>query len=140
MRSRTPYLRTSIALLVGLLLMLGVAACGGGPTESSASPGEASGNFTLSLTTDPNPPEAGPVTITVEVKDAQGSPVEGASVSLTSGMVGMSHGGMRGQLEDAGGGQYQGSGSFGMRGSWRLDISVSKEGATSEQTFEVQVR
>ena len=139
--------RASTTLLVCLFLALGATACGGGATEPSpalggapeGAPEAALVSFTVSLAIEPNPPQAGPVNITVWVKDAQGNPVEGAIVNLTTGMAGMSHGGMRGQLAEAGGGTYQGRGSFSMRGLWRLTVSATKSGASSEQTFEVDV-
>ncbi len=125
-------------LIVSTVLLLGLAGCGGSDAGTGAAPG---GDLQLSLSTDPNPPAAGPVTLTVEVKDAKGQPVDGATVSVSAKHTGMSHGGIDGQLASRGSGRYQASGSFSMAGTWRATVTVSKEGLSSKtQAFDLPVR
>jgi hypothetical protein len=80
------------------------------------------------LTTDPNPPRPGPVTLIVELKDAEGRPVNGADVSVSTGMPSMGHGGPGGQFVEQGGGKYSAQGTFGMGGVWRATITIVQPG------------
>lgn len=140
-----------LPLLLGVLLLLGLAGCGtsdaggstGGTGSTATTPqsNATSGELQVSLSVDPDPPQAGPATFTVEVKDSEGKPVEGAQVSMSGRHVGMAHGGIEGQLEEQGGGRYQAEGSFSMSGTWRFDVeAVSGSLAPKTQTFEIAVR
>jgi YtkA-like protein len=115
-------------ILIALLLVAGLAACGG---DVEAGPAGVTGDLQLTLTTRPSPPvREETATVVVQVKDKDGKPVEGATVMLSSGMIGMSHGGPKGQLADKGGGSYEGEGKFSMGGTWRIQIEASKGGGT----------
>lgn len=126
-------------VFVAALLAAGLAACGGGV---EAGPAGVTGDLQLSLTTRPSPPVRNQsATVVVEVKDGAGKPVEGATVMLSSGMVGMSHGGPKGQLEDMGGGTYEGAGKFSMGGTWRIQIEASTGGGTpTTGRFDIEVK
>ena len=126
-------------VLVGLLLAVGLAACGGGV---QAGPTGVTGDLQLTLTTRPSPPVRNEsATVVVQVSDGDGKPVEGATVMLSSGMIGMSHGGPKGQLEDVGGGTYEGAGKFSMGGTWRIEIEASQEGGTpTTGRFDLEVK
>jgi hypothetical protein len=122
-------------VMVALLL----AACGG---DVEAGPTGVTGDLQLSLTTRPNPPVRNEsATVVVEVKDKDGKPVEGATVMLASGMIGMSHGGPKGQLADMGGGTYEGAGKFSMGGTWRIEIEASAGGdPPTTGRFDIEVK
>ena len=126
-------------VFVALLLAAGLAACG---SEVEAGPTGVTGELQLSLTTRPSPPVRNETaTVVVEVKDSAGKPVEGATVMLASGMIGMSHGGPKGQLADMGGGTYEGAGTFSMGGTWRIEIEASKDGSTpTTGRFDIEVK
>jgi hypothetical protein len=130
------------AAAVMALVIFGLAACGGQETTGGTGVATAppAGDLRISLTTDPNPPKAGPVTVVVEVKDAQGKPVDGAQVSVSINHTGMSHGGIKGDLTSQGSGRYQADGSFSMSGTWHADVEVTSQGGSATtQSFELQV-
>ncbi len=111
------------------------------PTDTFVASGDVVVLLTITLATQPSPARVGPVVIEVEVQDSNRRPVEGATVSLTTSMSGMSHGGAKGQLAEIGAGKYQGRGSFGMIGLWKLEVEVGfKKGATPvTRSFEIGV-
>ncbi len=128
-------------LLLSLTLVVGLSACGSNTPGDAVGAGAATGEMQMSLTTDPNPAQAGPIKFIVELKDAQGQAVEGAQVSLSARHTGMSHGGIDGQLVEQGAGKYQATGSFSMAGAWHVDVEASKSGLpTKKQSFDVVVR
>lgn len=112
-----------------LLLVAGLAALLAGcdttppPPQSTDTRG-----MQIILTTDPTPPRPGPVTMIVELKDAQGQSVTGATVGVTTGMPSMGHGGPGGTFVEQGGGKYSARGTFGMGGDWRATITVALAG------------
>ena len=126
-------------VFVALLLAAGLTACGG---DVEAGPTGVTGDLQLALTTRPSPPVRNETaTVVVEVKDKDGKPVEGATVMLSSGMIGMSHGGPKGQLAGKGGGTYEGAGKFSMGGTWRIQIEASKDGGTpTTGRFDIEVK
>ena len=131
-----------LLVILSVTLSPGLVACGGSENSNSGSSASgAAGSLQVSLTTDPSPAKPGPVSITVEVKDTQGQPVTGAQVTLSIRHVGMTHGGIDGQLLDQGSGKYQANGSFSMAGTWRAKVDVSKQGlAATTATFDIAVR
>jgi len=128
-----------VTLVLSSLMLLSLAACSSDPAAPSNTP--VPQELQLTLSTDPNPPQAGPVSLIVEIKDTQGKPVEGAKVSLTAKHTGMTHGGISGDMVDQGGGRYQASGSFSMSGTWRAEVKASKDGTNPKtQSFDLSVR
>ncbi len=128
-----------LTLALASITLLSLAACSSDPAApgNTAVPQE----MQISLSTDPAPPQAGPVSLVVEVRDAQGKPVEGAKVSISVKHTGMGHGGISGDMVDQGGGRYQASGSFSMSGTWRAEVKASKEGVNPKtQSFDLPVR
>jgi nitrogen fixation protein FixH len=121
------------------LMLLSLAAC---DNVYDSKPAGVVGDLQLSLSTEPDPAiKQQPTTVRVEVKDKAGVPVEGATVTLKSGMPGMSHGGPKGTLADKGKGIYEATGTFSMGGTWRLGIEVTTTG-TSKTTgeFDIQIK
>lgn len=128
-----------VMLALASLMLLSLAACSSDPAAPGNTP--VPQELQITLSTDPAPPQAGPVSLVVEVRDAQGKPVEAAKVSLTARHTGMSHGGIAGDMVDQGGGRYQASGSFSMSGTWRAEVKASKEGVNPKtQSFDLPVR
>ena len=115
-----------------LLLLLVAAGLVGLPAGCDTTPPPPQSTDTrgmqITLTTDPTPPRPGPVTMIVELKDAQGRPVTGATVNVTTGMLSMGHGGPGGQFVEQSGGKYSARGTFGMGGDWRATITIGLAG------------
>ena len=137
-RLRKSYPYRFLILILGALLLVSLAGCG---SDNASKDTPVPQELQIALSTDPTPAQAGPVSLIVEIKDAQGKPVEGAKVSLTARHTGMTHGGIAGDMVDQGGGRYQASGSFSMSGTWRAEVKASKEGANPKtQSFDLPVR
>ena len=100
----------------------------GTPENQSQS---AQGN--IEFTTDPNPPQKGNNLFRVKLTDSKGALVSGADVSVTFFMAAMPAMGMAAmnataKLSDKGNGIYEGSGSLGSGGTWRISITAQKNG------------
>lgn len=105
-------------------------------------PGAGQGNGTSSnaqtaahidFSTDPNPPHKGSNVFRVKATDAHGSPLTGASITVTFHMPAMPAMGMAAmsttnKLNEQSGGMYQGSGTLGSGGAWQVFITVQKNG------------
>ena len=63
--------------VLALLLLVAAGACGGSPVRGDA-------EVDIALRTDPDPPVAGPVALSVRVSDLSWRPLNGAEVRLTA--------------------------------------------------------
>ncbi len=88
------------------------------------------GDLQLSVSLNPDPPQPGPTTFTLQVTDPAGQPVAGAQVRWSMDMTNMNMGPQNGQMTDLGSGRYQARGAFSMGGPWRISVEVSKDGQT----------
>src|SRR5215813_10613954 len=106
---------------------------GAGQAASMNAPAQLQAN--VELTTDPNPPRKGSNVVRVKLTNQDGTPVTGASVTVTFYMAAMPAMGMAAMktvinATDKGGGMYQGSGSLGSGGTWQLTIRATQNGQT----------
>jgi hypothetical protein len=99
------------------------------------------GALQLSLSVNPDPPQGGPTTLTIKVKDPAGQLVTGAQVRWSMDMTNMRMGPQGGQMTELGSGSYQTRAAFSMGGPWRINVDVSKDGqALGSGYFDLQVR
>ncbi len=89
----------------------------------------------VEFTTVPSPPHKGDNTFRVKLTESNGSPVTGAQVTVTFFMPAMPAMGMAAMrtvsnLNDKGGGMYEGSGKLGSGGTWQVSIVAQKNGQT----------
>lgn len=121
--------RLTAGVMLGLSLML-IAGC---KPQLAAAP---SLRFNVAL--DPVPPKVGPVTVRVVVADAEGKPVEGATVRVEGNM---NHAGMKpsfAELTEEQPGKYLGTLDFTMGGDWFLLITTTtRDGTKTEHQFDV---
>jgi RND family efflux transporter MFP subunit len=87
----------------------------------------------IEFTTDPNPPQKGQNTFRVRLTDSKGAVVSGADVTVTFFMAAMPAMGMAAmnttaKLSDRGNGLYEGTGSLGSGGTWRVTVNAQKNG------------
>lgn len=106
---------------------------GAGQGNSPTSNAQPAAN--IDFTTDPNPPHKGSNVFHVKATDAHGSPVTGATVTVTFFMPAMPAMGMAAmntttRLIEQSGGMYQGNGNLGSGGTWQVSITVQKNGQT----------
>lgn len=94
----------------------------------------------ISLSTDPSPLRPGRATFMIDVKDTNGKPVDGATVSFDINMTAMNMGTQRGTATSQGNGRYSAVGNMSMRGPWRVATSVKMpDGSTESKDFTVNV-
>ena len=105
------------------------------PSESAAGT-----NGEISLSTDPSPLRPGRATFMIDVKDENGKPVDGATVSFDINMTSMNMGTQRGTATSQGNGRYSAMGNMSMRGPWKVATSVKMpDGSTQSKDFTVNV-
>jgi Cu(I)/Ag(I) efflux system membrane fusion protein/cobalt-zinc-cadmium efflux system membrane fusion protein len=105
----------------------GAGAAGG--TNPSAAPAN------LEFTTVPSPPHKGDNLFRVKLTGQSGATVTGAQITVTFFMPAMPAMGMAAMrtvsnLNDKGGGQYEGTGDLGSGGTWQVTIVAQKSGQT----------
>ncbi len=129
-----------VGILLLLVLLTGLLTACGGDSPATATPsGDASVQITL--TTDPTPARAGPVTLTLVIRDAAGQPITDADsqVHIAGDMPSMGHGGLEGNATHMGNGTWQAKGRFSMSGEWRLIVTVTRNGTQlTQREFRVQ--
>ncbi len=116
--------------LLGLLLLLILAGCGRG--------GQDLADVAMDLVVSPQPPQLGPATITVTMRDANGQPISGAKVELEGNM---SHAGMVPvfvQAAEVAPGRYQADLEFTMGGDWFILVRAQlPDGRSMERQVDV---
>jgi len=109
-------------IIVSILITVAlVSACAPAATPTPATPGQPE----ITVSTNPNPPNSLVTTeLIIDVKDANGQPLTGATVNILADMVGHSMGLMQGQATDQGNGRYATSVPFVMGGDWKVTVEV----------------
>jgi len=93
------------------------------------------------LTTNPNPPMKGSVELIVDVKGAQGQPIDGADVRVLSSHTTMSGMDQQGQATAQGNGRYAITADMaGMAGEWLITVQVRKGDLYLAQDFRIDVK
>ncbi len=131
----------SMSNMPGMKDMDGISGMAGmnGTTGDAAPASKTEGEGTVTATLAPVAPVAGQANrLTVTVHDAQGAPLVGATVTLTSNMTTMDMGTTKRTLTDAGDGAYTTDLTFGMAGTWRVTVTVTPPngGAKIVRTFD----
>ncbi len=93
---------------------------------------------TVTLITQPSPPQKGANTIRVQLKDGSGAPLGGAHVSVTFFMAAMPAMGMAAMratadLNESGTGTYTGPLTLASGGTWQVTVVAQKDGRTVAQ-------
>jgi Cu(I)/Ag(I) efflux system membrane fusion protein/cobalt-zinc-cadmium efflux system membrane fusion protein len=106
---------------------------GAGQSASMNAPAQTQAN--VELATDPNPPRKGSNVVRVKLTNQDGTPVAGASVTVTFYMAAMPAMGMAAMkavinATDKGAGMYEGTGELGSGGTWQVTIRATQNGQT----------
>ena len=100
--------------------------------------GEALLDMALDLTITPAPPQIGPATVTLTLKDADGQPIPGAQIELEGDM---NHAGMApvlAQAQEIAPGRYEASLEFTMGGDWFILVRATlPDGRSLERKIDV---
>lgn len=105
------------------------------PPGTGAAPAANVPHANVELTTEPDPPQKGALTVRVKLTDANGAPVSSADVTATffmPAMPAMGMAAMRTQINlvGKGSGMYEGSGRLDSGGTWQVTILARKNGQT----------
>lgn len=129
--------RIVILLALGLFGALVLAACGG---ASSQPPATSSEGLLVTLQTNPVQPRLGQTELIVEVKDADGRAVDGATVTLKADMIGHSMGDLSGQATGQTNGRYSTRANLSMTGEWQVDVQVKTADKAVSRRFKIVVQ
>ncbi len=123
-----------------LAIALASAACAAPPAAAPAPAG--TGTTEIAITTNPNPPtSAADTELVIDVKDASGQPLSGATVTVLADMAAHSMGLMQGQATDQGNGRYATLVPLTMSGDWKITVEVrdSAQNLLRRQDFTLAV-
>jgi hypothetical protein len=120
----------ALVLLAGLSILT---ACG------ASTPAPASGDGTISLTTNPNPPQSGDVELVVQVNDAKGQPIPDADVFIFADHTEMEGMNMNGRATAQGDGRYAITAGFEHSGMWKVTVQVKKAPNDIVQEFNLEL-
>ena len=116
--------------LLGFLLLLALASCGRGGKDLS--------DVAVELVIEPAPPQIGPATLTVTLREPSGQPISGAVVEVEGNM---SHAGMVpvfAQASEVAPGRYQAGLEFTMGGDWFILVRADlPDGRSMEHKVDV---
>lgn len=130
--------RQSVILLVlGIFGALVLAACGG---SGGQIPSTSSEGLLVTLQTNPAQPKLGQVELIVDVKDADGRAVDGATVTLKADMIGHSMGDLSGQATGQTNGRYATRANLSMAGEWQVDVQVKTADKDIKRKFRIAVQ
>ncbi len=121
-----------------ILLSVLLAACGAGAATPTAPVSAKPVN--IAVNTNPNPPAMGDVEIVFIITDADGNPIDGASVDVSADHTDMSGMSMSGLATEQGGGRYAIQTNFSMSGNWKLKVFIRKENLEYSEEIDLKIQ
>jgi len=123
---------------IGMIMLISVllAACGSAQTPAPIS----SKPVNIKVETSPNPPMRGDIELILTVTDANGNPIEGATVDVSADHIDMTGMDMSGAATEQGDGKYAINANFSMSGNWELKVYVRKEGLDYSEEIALSVQ
>ena len=132
-------MRKLVLIPVFVLLSVLLAACGAGSEVAPAL--ESSGkSVNIEVETNPNPAAMGDIELVLNITDAGGNPIEGATVDVRATHTDMTGMDMSGVATEQGAGKYAINANFSMSGNWELKVYVRKEGLDYSEEIDLQVQ
>lgn len=122
--------------MLGLISVL-LAACGGVTATADATLAQ---QVNVKVETNPSPAMMGDMELVVIITDANGNPIEGATVDVSVDHTDMTGMGMSGVATEQGGGRYAINANFPMDGTWKLTVYVRKDGLDYKEDIEFPVQ
>src|SRR5574339_222089 len=109
-------------LFISMLVVVSaaLAACGSAATPTAVS----SSTVNIQAETNPNPPTMGDIELILTVTDANGDPIEDATVDVSADHTDMTGMTMSGAATDQGAGKYSIQANFSMSGNWKIKVYV----------------
>jgi len=126
-------------MLIHVLVLLSVllAACG---STATPAPQDSGKPVNIKLETNPNPAAMGDIELVLNITDAGGQPVEGATVDVTAIHTDMTGMDMSGAATEQDAGKYAINANFSMSGNWKLKVYVRKEGLDYSEEIDLAVQ
>lgn len=122
-----------------VLLAIFLAACGSGSAATPA-PQDSGKPVNIKVDTNPNPAAIGDIELILNITDASGNPIEGATVDVTAIHTDMTGMDMSGAATEQGAGKYAINANFSMSGNWKLKMYVRKEGLDYSEEVDLAVQ
>ena len=132
-------MRKLVLMNVLVLIAVSLAACSSGSAATSAPP-DSGKPVTIKVETNPNPPAMGDLEVVLNVTDASGNPIEGATVDVTATHIDMTGMDMSGVATEQGNGKYAINANFSMSGNWKLKVYIRKEGLDYSEEIDLPVQ
>lgn len=128
-------------ILVNVIVLLAVflVACGSGDAATPV-PQNSGKPVNISVDTNPNPAAMGDIELILNVTDASGNPIEGATVDVTAIHIDMAGMDMSGVATGQGEGKYAIKANFSMSGNWKLKVYVRREGLDYSEEIDLQIQ
>jgi len=128
-------------IVIPVIVAIGIAACSPkSDTAASAAASQAAGDFKVTTQFLPDPPKKGSETITFSIKDINGNPVKGATVSVATNMPAMSMVGPKLTANDNGDGTYAVQTNLNYATQWTFDVKIAATGKTGVAHLVAEVR
>jgi hypothetical protein len=129
-----------VAVVIVLLSVLAFSGCAAPAATPAAAPAVA-GPPQVTLSTNPDPVSSAAETeLIIDVKDASGQPLTGATVTVTADMAAHSMGALQGPATDQGNGRYATRVPLNMAGQWEVIVEVRQDDAVlATQEFIIPV-
>ena len=132
-------MRKLVLIHVLVLLSVLLVACGSGSAATPA-PQTSGKPVNIKLETNPNPAAVGDLELVLNITDANGDPLEGATVDVTATHTDMAGMDMSGAATEQGAGKYAINANFSMSGNWKLKVYVRKEGLDYSEEIDLPVQ
>ena len=130
-------MRKMIFISVSVLLSVLLSAGGGTATPVNEVPSK---QVNIAVSTNPNPVTTEDAELIFTITDANGDPIEGATVDVSADHIDMTGMGMNGPATDQGGGKYAINANFSMSGNWELKVYVRKDGLDYQEKIDLKVQ
>ncbi len=114
-------------IFVSMLVTLAVALAACGSSAAPAAAPVSADQESIKVETNPSPAVVGDVELILTVTDANGNPLEGATVNVSADHPSMAGMGMSGLATEQGGGKYSIKANFSDPGDWKLSVQVTKD-------------
>ena len=129
-------MRCAIFISMFVILSVLLAACGSTPAPAAT----ASRQVNIKMETDPNPAVMGDMELVLNITDANGNPIEGATVDVSADHTDMSGMNMSGLATDQGGGRYSIKANFSMSGNWKVTVYIRKDGLDYKEDIDFKIQ
>lgn len=123
-----------------VLATMALAACGSSTQPAAPVESGSSNEVNIQVETNPSPAMMGDLELIFTITDADGNPIEGATVDVSVDHTDMTGMGMSGLATDQGAGRYSINANFSMSGNWRLTVYVRKDGLDYKEDIDIKVQ